>query len=269
MAMRTPDEVLAKIPGWEGAAWTELEGGLTNKAYHVSKSDEHGVLKFDDTVRREPLNTRHAEAQVQSVAAQAGLAPRVLFVDENTYLTQYIDGSVWEPRSLDEEGNLELAAAAMKRLHALPLTGRSFDAMTASQRYVEKIEKPQSDMIKLCNRVIERMRPPQNLCCCHNDLVAENMITAPGLLFIDWEYACDNDPIFDLATVAEHHQLSQEQVNRLLRAYFDADGQRWCAQLAEQRQLYLALLWLWMASLSERCPGELQKIAVRLTTSCS
>lgn len=267
--MRTPDEVLAKIPGWEGAAWTELYGGLTSKTYHVITADKHGVLKFDDFVRIEPLNTRYAEAQVQSIVAKAGLAPRVLYVNETVYLTEYTDGTVWEPKCLDQEGNLELIAAAMKRLHALPLTGRSFDAIVASRRYVEGIKTPDSSIIKLCNQVIKRMRLPHNLCCCHNDLVAENMITAPDLLFIDWEYACDNDPFFDLATVVEHHELSEEQVSRLLDAYLGADGQRWRTHLAGQRKLYLALLWLWMASQLESSPSELDRVAQRLTTSCS
>ncbi|MCH7829613.1 MAG: phosphotransferase [Proteobacteria bacterium] len=268
-ATRTPDEVLAKIPGWAGAAWTELEGGLTNRAYHVSRNFQHGVLKFDDLVRDEPLNTRRAEADVQSIAAQAGLAPRVLFVDENVFLTEYVDGTVWQPQCLRKTGNLELLAAAMKRLHGLPLTGRSFDATAASRRYLENIRHPDASLVELCNQVIERTRLPHKLSCCHNDLVAENMITAPDLLFIDWEYACDNDPCFDLATVVEHHRLPEEQVRRLLDAYFGADGQRWSLHLAEQQKLYLALLWLWMASLPENCPGELDQVAERLTTSCS
>jgi len=235
----------------------------------VFKGDKRGVLKFDDFVRSEPLNTRFAEADIQSTVAQAGLAPRVLFVDETVYLTEYIEGTVWEPQCLDKAGNLELIAATLKRLHALPLTGRSFDAMVAARHYVENIKNPDSDLIERCNRIIESMRLPHKLCCCHNDLVAGNMITAPDLLFIDWEYACDNDPLFDLATIVEHHELSELQITRFLDAYFDADGQHWRAHLARQQKLYLALLWLWMASLPESCPSELDKITERLSTSCS
>ena len=96
--------------------------------------------------------------------------------------------------------------------------------------------------------VIESMRHPGNLCFCHNDLVAENIIAAPDVMFLDWEYACDNDPLFDLATVVAHHELSNRQADLLLDAYFEGDGARWRRHLADQERLYDSLRWLWLAA---------------------
>jgi thiamine kinase-like enzyme len=93
--------------------------------------------------------------------------------------------------------------------------------------------------------VVEAAPGPMNLCCCHNDLVAENIIAMPGIRFLDWEYACDNDPLFDLAVVVAHHELSERQVQVLLDAYFDGDGEPWRRQLGVQMRLYNALNWLW------------------------
>ena len=95
------------------------------------------------------------------------------------------------------------------------------------------------------------MRPWQMLlvlCCCHNDLVVANIINAPETRFLDWEYACDNDPLFDLATVTAHHELTSRQRDTLLDAYFDGDGRRWRSQLDCQAEVYEALLYLWTAS---------------------
>ena len=94
-----------------------------------------------------------------------------------------------------------------------------------------------------------------NLCCCHNDLVAENIISAPEIRFLDWEYACDNDPLFDLAIVVAHHDLSERQAGVLLDAYFDGDGARWREQLDVQMRLYGALNWLW----AKACGGPAGK----------
>jgi len=265
----TPEEVVAEIPGWEGASCTELSGGLTNSTWRVTKGAKTGVLKIDDGPREAPFNTRCAEANTQNIAARAGLAPHIILANDGLYFTEFVEGVVWQRSCLEEDSNLVLIAAALQRLHALPLTGRSFDANIAAKRYVERIVGLDADVIRRCTEIIARMRLPQNLCCCHNDLVAENLITTPELKFLDWEYACDNDPFFDIATVVEHHELSDAQVTKLLDAYLDGDGQRWREHLEKQRKLYLALLCLWMGSRPDSDSNELQKVATRLTTSHS
>lgn len=260
----TPEAVLARIPGWDGASWRELPGGLTNKAYRVEKNAAVGVLKIDAAVRGAPYNTRPAEAAIQASAAKAGLAARVLFADDFVYLTEYVEGTVWKRSCLDKDGNLELLAAALQRLHRLPATGRSFDPAIAAQRYVERIDGRDQGLAATCTQIINAPRLAQNLCCCHNDLVVENMVATPDLKFLDWEFACDNDPFFDLATIVEHHALSEDQVHRLLVAYLAEDDARWRDRLRQQRQLYLALWWLWLASRAESDAQELQQIGDRL-----
>lgn len=257
--------VLTGIDGWNGAVCEALAGGLTNRTWKVTQGERSGVLKLDEAPRSVPFNTRQAEAEVQRIAAGKGLAPKVLFADETTYFTEFVAGQNWRRPCLDKPGNLELLAATLKQLHALPLTGRTFDSTLAAQRYVAEIESCDQELVDRCAAILENRRLPLNLCCCHNDLVAENMITTPDLMFLDWEYACDNDPFFDLATVAEHHELKEPQIQRLLNAYFDGDGLRWREQLRTQQELYLALLWLWMAARPDSHPDELESVGRRLT----
>lgn len=242
--------VLSKIPGWNGAAISELKGGLTNPCWLVDRGDRRGVLKIDTVPRGEPFSTREAEAQIQSRAYAAGLANPVLYVSDTILMTEYIDGVIWSERCLADDENLERLAAAMKRLHSLPLTGRTFDAIGAARNYAQRIVNGDADRTRDCLAKIEAMPLPHNLCCCHNDLVAANIIYTPDVCFLDWEYACDNDPFFDLATVVAHHRLSPERADYLLDAYFDGDGARWRKQLDRQAEFYAALLWLWEASRS-------------------
>ena len=260
----TPESVLAGVKGWEGADVSELSGGLTNCTWLIERDSRKAVLKIDASPRGEPFNSRPAEAGIQSIAAGQGLANAVLYADEITLLTEYVEGVVWEPDCLERDDNIELVAGTLRRLHSLPLSGRSFDSIIAAKRYVAKIDNADSALVKHCTRVIETMRQPHNLCCCHNDLVAGNIITAPDMMFLDWEYACDNDPFFDLATIVEHHELSEDVSARLLDAYFDGDGQRWWPKLGEQRHLYLALYWLWLASRPDGSQEELDSIATRI-----
>lgn len=266
---RSPDDVIGDLPDWHGATWSELGGGLTNRSWLLEKDGRKAVLKIDDALRAAPYNTRPAEAAVQTTAAKAGLANPVLFADHQVYVTEYIDGAAWNPGRLDQDGKIEQLASALRRLHALPRTGRSFDAHGAAKRYVLSVDNPDKQLVSVCIDVIRKTRLPNYLCCCHNDLVAENIITTPELRFLDWEYACDNDPMFDLATIVEHHELGEAVAQKLLDAYFDGAGDRWQTKLAEQQRLYLALYWLWLASRPYSSEKAVSRLAERLATSCS
>jgi thiamine kinase-like enzyme len=248
----TPESVLSQLPGWEGASWRELEGCVTNSPYLVESGGRKAVLKIDAAPREAPFNSRHAEAKIQSLAAEAGLAARVLYVSDTVLMTEYIEGIVWSLDCLEEEANLDGLAAALKKLHSLPLTGRIFDTMGAAREYARTIGETEAERVEECLRKIDAGPRPHNLCCCHNDLVVANIINTPETRFLDWEYASDNDPFFDLATIVAHHKMTQEQSDYFLDAYFDGDGARWREQLLRQADVYEALLWLWSAALSQR-----------------
>jgi len=56
----------------------------------------------------------------------------------------------------------------------------------------------------------------------HNDLLAANFIDdGERLWLVDWDYAGFNSPLFDLGGLASNNELSAEQEEALLGAYFD------------------------------------------------
>lgn len=244
----TPESVLKTLPGWENASAVELPGGLSNHTWLIETGHRKAVLKIDPYPRQAPYNSRKTEAQIQKAAAGKGLANRVLFVTDTVYVTEYLDGVVWSPIDLDDDENLARLARALRRLHSLPLTGRVFDAGQAARQYARKITDADPELFSHCMRIVDGMPAPRHLCCCHNDLVAGNIIATPEIRFLDWEYACDNDPFFDLAAVVAHHNLSAQSAGLLLDEYFGGDGARWRRQLADYERFYNAILWLWQAA---------------------
>ena len=261
----SPREVLTRIPGWEQGECSRLHGGLTNRTWLISFEGRRAVLKIDAAPRGAPYNHRLAEKDIQRTAARAGLANAVLYAEECVYLTEYIEGNVWAPACLDKDENLESLARSLRELHSLPLTRRSFDAVDAACRYSGKVDVGKPAITEHCLNIVKKMHAPHNLCCCHNDLVAGNIITTPEVRFLDWEYSCDNDPFFDLATVVAHHELNTARASRLLDCYFDGDGERWHEKLAQQMTLYNALVWLWYASRPEPDEHKLLEFESRLT----
>ena len=272
-----PCSALQRLAGWEDAACELLHGGLSNRTWLLQKDNQRAVLKIDEHAREAPLNTRAQEAIIQTAAADAGLANAVLFEGDGLLLTAYAEGEVWSVASFEEDRSLGLLARALRRVHALPPTGRKFDAARAARRYTSAIEFDAglvAQCVDIVNGVdgvdgVDSVGSPRELRLCHNDLVAENILATPEIRFLDWEYSCDNDPLFDLATVVEHHGLDERQATQLLDAYFDGDGDAQFVALREQQHLYRALLWLWLAARPDATQQELRQVAQRLTTSCS
>ncbi len=245
---QTPDMVLKSLPDWADASFARITCGQTIGSWFVQAGDRKAVLKIDDAPRGAPFNTRYGESQIQSAAAKVGLANRVLFVTDTVLMSEYVEGDIWSLDCLEDNANIEQLAVALRKLHALPLTGRTFDASGAARDYARKIVDRDEQKISHCLQKVEAGPMPPNLCCCHNDLVVANILNTPETRFLDWEYACDNDPFFDLATIAAHHGLSEVQRSTLLDAYFDGDGARWRIQLQRQSDVYEALLYLWTES---------------------
>ena len=259
-----PRTVLATIPGWEDASVSELPGGLSNRTWLVTSQRGKAVLKIDAQTREPPFNPRPDEEIIQRRAAERGLANKVLHASETVYLTEYLDGEVWTREHLADEHNLARLAKLLRKVHSLPLTGRYFEPAKAADLYLARVPRRYAATSTRCADIVRQLLAPQNLCCCHNDLVAGNIIATPGLRLLDWEYACDNDPFFDLATVVAHHKLPAASADLLLDAYFDGDGGRWRPQLEQQMRLYNALLWLWSASRPDADDDRLQAILARL-----
>ena len=80
----------------------------------------------------------------------------------------------------------------------------------------------------------------------HNDCVPANLIRGESMRLIDFEYARDNSPLFDLATFIVEAGLSDAARDTLTRAYF---GRRRVPDddLNETIEAYRPLVRLWQA----------------------
>lgn len=249
MSARELPEVLARIPGWEGARASVISRGSNNVAWLLRAGERRAVLKLSRSARQFPLNTRADEARVQARAAGAGLAPAVLYVDDDVLLEEYVAGPALTRKSLTAAGHLEQLGSALRRLHSLPPTGRPFPLMAAAQLYYARLpDAADRGRADRCLRTLSGVALPETPCCCHNDLVASNIVSASGLWLIDWEYAGDNDPMFDIATVVAHHRIGTAGRERLLAACFGGAATEYRERLQESCRAYSALAWLWRAS---------------------
>ena len=257
--------VLATIPGWEDAEVSEMTGGQTNRTWLVTSPRGKAVLKIDEQSREPPYNPRPDEEIIQRRAAEQGLANDVLHSSETVYLTRFVEGDVWSREHLLDDDNLVRLAGLLKNVHSLPLTGRHFNPERAADLYLARVPRNFAEPARLCADIVRQLlAPKKSVLLPQRPRGRRNIIATPALRLLDWEYACDNDPLFDLATVIAHHKLPEHSANLLLDTYFDGDAARWHSQLDQQMRLYCALLWLWSASRPDADEERLHAILDRL-----
>lgn len=250
----SPSEALATIPDWDAdaATWQEIKGGLTNRSFLVENGGEVFVLRLDAAHTNVFDLDRIAEIRILRQAAEAGLGPQLVFANSGAgiLLSRYISGDVWDASDLNDNRKLENLAWLLRRVHEMPPSGVKFDQNGVADRYTRNLAaRPGLHTFALrCQQIIADCPVSGEYRCCHNDVVAANVIGNPALKLLDWEYACDNDPLFDLASLIGFHNLGTEQGSVLLSAYAGGANPALSERLAIQVRIYDAIQWLWLAN---------------------
>jgi thiamine kinase len=247
-------EALAMVPGWdvESADIDELKGGLTNRTYHVRQGDRACVLRLDSEQESVFQFDRSCELSILESAGKSGLAPAVIYsnAEAGILVTEFLPGRAWEEADISVPANLEKLAALLRDVHTLPKSGHRTDLVAVAETYETYLEKRHGlhSFATHCVEVIRSVPVNDDFTCCHNDIVAANVIQGSGLKLIDWEFASDNDPMFDLASAIGFHNLEKEQSAILLTAYSGGDDGELKESLAEQVRVFDAIQWLWLAT---------------------
>jgi len=249
----TPEDALSRVPGFERHTYLfEIGGGLTNRSFIVHSGGGRYVLRLDAEHTTAFGLDRSTELRILRNAAEASLAPEIRYADPATGILvyDYLPGPVWDRASLDDGDNLARVAALLRKVHGLPTSGVSLDALGAALRYEAMASRhPELSLhAARCVEIIRTTPAPPVTCCCHNDVVASNIIGNTQLRLLDWEYACDNDPYFDLASLIAYHDLGRKHADRLLDSYTGDRSPQAQERLELQLRRYDAIQWLWFAA---------------------
>ncbi len=242
------ESLVAGLPGWSDAGIVPLAGGTGARAYRLDAGGRSAVLKLDAKLRRPPYNSRAEEADVQQRAAALGFAPRVLWHSPEGIMTEWLDGTSLASGDTPGDAVLVELARLLRSLHSLPPTGLRYELAAWANHYRSELEAS--------GRVDDSLARDAGLLAAttlagpwvtsHNDCVPANVIRGDSMRLIDFEYARDNSPLFDLATFIVEAGLSDAGRDVLTRAYFD--GRRVPDDDLDQAiEAYRPLVRLWRA----------------------
>jgi thiamine kinase-like enzyme len=216
------------------AATTRL-AGLTNVNHLVLISDERYVLRIPGEGTSEYINRVDEEVAARSAAA-AGVNAEVVFFDpvDGLMVTQYIDGAAtMNVDRFRDLGAVARAGRAFRQLHttAMPFAADftlfpmidEYKALLASKGAT--LPAGYDDVQRQAEVVRAALgASPAPLVPCHCDPLCENFLdTGTRMFIIDYEYAGNNDPMWDLGDLSVEGEFGPEQDDALLHAYFGGD----------------------------------------------
>ena len=227
------DEVVAKIPEWDGKdiSITSLSGGLTNSNFKVEVDGTPYFVRVPGISTELLAVNRENEYHNSKAAFVAGVGPKVLFhlPDYDVMVLEFINGKTMSKDSLNEPGQPTRMAEAIKKLHAGPRFLLDFNMFRLTEYYLSlcrerdiKIPDGYPDHMSTVQRIERAMKVrPLDAVPCNNDLLAENYIDdGKQLWLIDYEYSGNNDPTFELGNTCQEMQFNDEQITAVCAAYF-------------------------------------------------
>ena len=229
--------VAARIPLLDGAdlAGARRLAGLTNVNHLVVTPDGPVVVRLPGTGTSEYID-RVAEGAAARVAADAGVNAELLFFDDTDGLmvTRFVEGAVtMDAARFTDLASVSRAAVAFRTLHEcggrfatdfvlFPMIDE-YKGLLASKGAT--LPDGYDDVQAEAEAARGALQAhPVLLVPCHCDPLCENFLdTGERMYLIDYEYAGNNDPMWDLGDLSVEGGFGPEQDDALLRAYFDGD----------------------------------------------
>ncbi len=215
----------------------ERLGGLTNRNYKIATPDGKAcVLRIPGAGTSDYID-RKAEKQNAAAADRAGVNAPLLFFDDGDGLqvTGFIEGAAtMNGERFKDLGTVARAARAFRKMHdsGEVLAGR-FELFQMMDNYLGLLRAKGArvpDGYEAVQKEAEAVRAalahhPLPLKPCHCDPLAENFLdTGARMVIVDWEYAGNNDPMWDLGDLSVEAGFGPDQDAAELEAYFEGQA---------------------------------------------
>ena len=224
------DAVLDKVAALAGPrAVCELPGGLTNRNYKVECPSGRYVVRVSPPGADLLSINREHEHQNSLRAAAAGVGAPVIdyLPEQHVLVVGYIDGVTFG--DADVRANISRVAGSCRRLHRGPRFVNDFDMFVIQRGYLDlcvargfRLPDGYADfMPQVAVMRAALAGRDEGTVPCNNDLLAANFIDDGAQVWlIDYEYAGNNDPCFELGNIWSECHLTMDELAELVTCYY-------------------------------------------------
>lgn len=235
-----PEEYIKSIFNEIPQSCEYIPTGLTNDNYKVVLKNKTVVLRIPRAANQD-LFDYGLEALILEKIKPFGLDSQLLYYNKisGVKCNEYVENAhYFKPEYI------ERAALLIRRLHDTHLVvGKGFDVRAKFHQYKTKNHAPLFDT-GFAHHVIEEIEL-HNVRLCHNDLVLGNLLFTPSHDYlIDYEYAADNDPFFDVMSFITENDIQDPLLReRFYTVYFDGPPSSKQRERLHKFELIHHVLW--------------------------
>lgn len=225
------DQLISSIPIWQNKIIiSKIDGGITNQNFLVTDSNKKYFVRVGEDIP-EHLVSRSNELNSSIAAASLGIAPEVIYNNENLQVIKFIESKTLNDKDVKEK--IEDIILLIRKVHKeIPkkLNGQSiifwvFHVIRHYSNYLENNKSKYSSMLSdllTKSQILEEKSSPYEIVFGHNDLLPANFLDDGNRLWlIDWEYAGYNTPLFDLGGLSSNNNFNPKEEIFLLENYFE------------------------------------------------
>ena len=225
------------LAGRDRAAWrVEPLGSVTNQTFRITIDGDSYVVRVAGPTTR--YLDRDVETRNASIAAELGLTPPILFLDDRLLVTRFVDRArPLAPPDLNDPAILLDVAALLARLQG---SDRAFAGerhpFGEIDRYLGQHAHGRALALRRAAQPVEAALARSNrpLVPAHVDASAANfLLGADGRLWlVDWEFSSMADPAWDPASVLMQRSANDDELaRRFVAAVFGEASERTMARI--------------------------------------
>ena len=202
-----------------------LKKGLISEIYLCNFNNIKSVIRLDLEIPGWLKIQRDSEIRILDLNNNEKSEKNILYHDleKGILIRRFIEGNKFNLNKINSDQQLELLGRAIKEIHKTNYEKDAVNNFSNSiNRYQQILKyKIQKDPILEIGFEIYQDLNHESYpkVFSHNDLTQENIIWDHEYVFIDWEYAGLNNPLFDIASIISSYSLNDQQIDSLCRGY--------------------------------------------------